>query len=67
MACKRGEEDAIASSLVPPFPGPSFSFSQQLKARWRELSRRWHPDRNPANPNAGQFFQMFSAAYQQLA
>jgi DnaJ-class molecular chaperone len=38
-----------------------------IRAAYRSLSQKFHPDRNPENPNATRTFQMISQAYEVLS
>ena len=44
---------------------PRGSSKEQIKARYRELARRWHPDRNK-EPGAEQKFKAINQAYELL-
>lgn len=44
---------------------PTASF-EQIKARYRELSVKWHPDRN-SSPDAGKIFAEIANAYKVLS
>ena len=39
---------------------------QQIKKRYRELVKRYHPDKNPDNPKAAERFKMIAEAYSVL-
>lgn len=39
----------------------------EVKARYRRLLRKYHPDKNPDDPSAGRDFERFSRAYKTLA
>ena len=36
---------------------------QQIKAAFRKLAKRWHPDRNPGDPKAADSFKRVQWAY----
>ncbi|MEZ0254517.1 MAG: J domain-containing protein [Chthoniobacter sp.] len=38
-----------------------------IKAAYRVLSMRWHPDRNPGDPQAGKIMAILNAAYEVLS
>ncbi|MDB5841194.1 MAG: hypothetical protein JWQ23_3146 [Herminiimonas sp.] len=38
-----------------------------IRAAYKTLSQKFHPDRNPSNPNATRTFQMISLAYEVLS
>jgi DnaJ-domain-containing protein 1 len=37
--------------------------TKSIKAKYRELVKRWHPDKNPDNPKAIERFKIISEAY----
>ena len=41
--------------------------ADEIKKSYRRLALRWHPDRNPNNPQATETFKQISAAYQVLS
>lgn len=46
---------------------PRAAGAEQIKAAYRKLAKRWHPDRNPGNPAAEEKFKGISAAYDVLS
>ncbi|MEI6432746.1 MAG: DnaJ domain-containing protein, partial [bacterium] len=40
---------------------------EEIKKRYRELARQFHPDVNPPDPDAAQRFSEVSAAYRTLS
>jgi hypothetical protein len=42
--------------------GPQ-SDTKSIKTKYRELVKRWHPDKNPDNPKAVERFKIISEAY----
>jgi len=39
---------------------------EEIKAAYRALVKRWHPDRNPDNPHAAEVFKAIVEAYEQI-
>jgi DnaJ-class molecular chaperone len=37
-----------------------------IKRAYKKLALKWHPDKNPGNPEATEMFQKISAAYKRL-
>ncbi len=46
---------------------PKDATADQLKSAYRKLAMKWHPDRNPGNPEAKEKFQEASEAYEVLS
>ncbi|BFZ64670.1 DnaJ-related protein scj1 [Saitoella coloradoensis] len=46
---------------------PRTSTPQQIKSAYRSLSKKWHPDKNPDNPDAHSKFVELAAAYEVLS
>lgn len=40
---------------------------EEIKASYRQLARRWHPDKNPDDPQAEEKFKEVAAAYEILS
>src|SRR5688572_2375946 len=61
----RGQTDT-----TDPYPllevGPDAT-PEELKAAYRKLAKRWHPDRNPHDPTAGEKFKAIAAAFELLS
>jgi hypothetical protein len=36
---------------------------ESIRARYRDLAKRWHPDRNPGNPEAAQILKKINMAH----
>ena len=46
---------------------PKDASADQIKSAYRKLAMKWHPDRNPDNPEAKAKFQEASEAYEVLS
>ena len=44
---------------------PSNASPEEIKAAWRTLTQKWHPDKNP-DPNAKEVFKLITWAYETL-
>lgn len=42
------------------------SEDQEIKEAYKELAKKWHPDRNPDKPNAEEKFKEIKAAYERI-
>ena len=40
---------------------------EEIKKKYRELAKRYHPDKNSSNPNSVEFFKKIQAAYEVLS
>jgi curved DNA-binding protein CbpA len=38
-----------------------------IKAAYKRLAKKWHPDRNPQNPDAEEMFKRINEAYHTLS
>jgi len=56
----------MARSLYDVLGVPSDADDAEIRAAYRRLAKRWHPDFNPGNPEAERRFKEISAAYEIL-
>ncbi len=40
---------------------------EEIKKKYRELAKQYHPDKNSSNPNSLEFFKKIQAAYETLS
>ena len=52
------EAQALETLGLPPQSG-----EKEIKTRYRELVKRYHPDKNPDNPKSAERFKLISEAY----
>ncbi|MCF3110253.1 J domain-containing protein [Niabella sp. CC-SYL272] len=45
---------------------PELATPEELRASYRRLAKRYHPDKNPDNPEAGEHFKSINEAYEIL-
>lgn len=56
----------MARSLYDVLGVPRGASDAEIRAAYRRLAKRWHPDFNPGNPEAERRFKEISAAYEIL-
>lgn len=65
-SCRRSSSSSSASDPYAVLGVTRNASKQQISEAYHALALRWHPDRNPDNPDAEERFKEVSAAYQAL-